>query len=100
MGGWNKFSDFYITIVGAVVSYILHLIVDKLTYRFFYIYCKEKKDEELRIAKSKKACYSFYKALYFIIVTIWGFLILRDERFIPAELLGHGSLDYMNADFP
>jgi hypothetical protein len=100
VGGWNKPSDFYITLVGALVSFILHLVVDKLTYSFFYTYCKEKKDEELRVAKAKKACYSFYKAMYFIIVTIWGYFMLRDERFIPRELLGHGSLDYMNADFP
>jgi hypothetical protein len=98
--GWNKFSDFHITIVGALVSYILQIVVDKVAYNFFYTYCKEKDDEELRIAKSKKACYSFYKGLYFIIVTIWGYLILKDEKFIPPELMGRGSVETMNVDFP
>lgn len=66
--------------------------MNMLTYDFFYRTCKEKKDEELRISKTLKACNSFYKAIYYICVTIWGYYILRDQYFVPPMLLGSGSL--------
>ena len=83
-----------------MVSYILHKVTDIVMWNFFYTYCKEKDDEELRIAKTKKACHSFYKGIYFVFVSIWGFLVLKDEKFLPPELLGKGSLQNINADFP
>jgi len=38
--------------------------------------------------------------MYFVFVTIWGFFVLKDEKFIPPELLGKGSFENINIDFP
>lgn len=43
-----------------------------------------------------KACNSFYKGLYFLAVTIWGFLILRNEKYCTPLLFGNGDLKYLN----
>jgi hypothetical protein len=67
---------------------------------FFYHYCKEKKDEKIRFAKTKKACNSFYKAIYFIVVTIWGYTVLKDEKYLPPSLLGTGSIELANVGYP
>ena len=70
------------------------------TWNFFYGICKEKEDEEIRYAKTKKACNSLFKAFYFITVSIWGYSILKDEPYLPKWLLGHGDLANMHADYP
>lgn len=75
---WPVLSDFYITIVSCLFIYISNFLVKMLTYDFFYRNCKEKIDEELRVSKTLKACSSFYKAIYYICVVIWGYNILKD----------------------
>jgi len=70
------------------------------TWSFFYNICKEKKDEEIRLAKTTKACNSFYKALYFMGVTYWGYETLKDEIYLPVWLLGHGDLQNAAVGFP
>lgn len=47
-----------------------------------------------------KAVKSFYKGGYFIIVVTWGYLILKNEYFMPASLLGNGDLNNLEAQFP
>lgn len=90
--GWPSYSDFYITLTFAVISFVVNYILNKLTWSFFYSYCKEKNNEKLRIGKTVKACNSFYKSLYFMLVTIWGYTVIKDEKYLPRALLGSGDL--------
>ena len=50
--GWPQYSDFYITVIGCVVSWITMVVMEKFTWKFFYDVCKEKDNEEIRIAKT------------------------------------------------
>lgn len=52
------------------------------------------------MAKTTKATNSFFKGLYFICVTTWGYQLLKDEKYLPPMLLGKGNLRNINADFP
>jgi len=83
-----------------LISALLSYIVEKLTWNFIYTNCKEKNDDVLRREKTKKACHSLYKGLYFIGITITGYYLLKDENFIPPEMFGHGSLKNMSSSFP
>ena len=58
--GWNKVSDFWITIVSAFVIKGLSHFIEKLLWNYFYIHCKEVDDEKVRRAKTKKAANSFF----------------------------------------
>jgi hypothetical protein len=71
-----------------------------LTWDFFYTYCKEKNDKELRKAKTLKACNSFYKGLFFMFAAGWGYYVLKDEPYLPPTLLGKGSLSELYTVYP
>lgn len=98
--GWPAYSDFYITFVAGLISMAVNKVFNAVTWNFFYAYCKEKKDEEVRLAKTKKACNSFYKVCYFTFATSWGYYILKDEPYLPPELLGHGDIEKVNETYP
>lgn len=98
--GWPEFSDFTITCVSCLIIYISNLLMNMLTYDFFYRTCKEKADEELRASKTLKACNSFFKAIYYICVVTWGYYLFKDEYFIPPMLLGKGQLNQIDKQFP
>jgi len=74
--------------------------MNKITWSFFYNNCKEKANESIRLAKTRKAADSFYKGIYFFGASIWGYYILRNEKYLPKELLGRGDASYFYADFP
>lgn len=97
---WPDYSDFYITLVFAGMSIVANFILNKITWRIFYAICKEKKDEEIRQAKTLKACNSFYKSIYFILSTAWGYYTLKNEKYLPSALLGHGDLTTINDNYP
>lgn len=71
-----------------------------VTWRFFYAYCKEKENEELRKSKTLKSCNSLYKGVYFVSVTIWGYYVLRDTDYLPWCLFGKGELNSLNVSYP
>jgi hypothetical protein len=98
--GWAKYEDFYITIFSCAAIYILNYVFNKLTWRFFYAICKEQKDEEIRQAKTLKACNSFYKGVYFIFSTSWGYYLLRDEPYLSPLLLGGGDMSRIIESYP
>jgi hypothetical protein len=89
--GWPRFSDFYITVIGCAVSWIIQVVMNKYTWKFFYDNCKEKVNEEVRRSKTQKSCDHFYKGFYFIIATVWGYLVMKDSAFLPPSLLGKGD---------
>ena len=71
-----------------------------LTWNYIYRNCKEQDDEEVRIAKTKKAAKSFYKSIYMSCVVTWGYLVLNDTSYLPKMLLGKGDVDNLNDNYP
>jgi hypothetical protein len=71
-----------------------------VTWGFFYNVCKEKNNEDIRRAKTLKACNSLYKACYFFTVTLWGYQVLKNERYLPKELFGEGDMKVMVDNYP
>ena len=71
--GWPSYKDFYITLIFAILSVIANMLMNLVTYNLFYSICKEKVNEEIRVSKTIKSCNSLYKAIYFILVTYWGY---------------------------
>jgi hypothetical protein len=98
--GWPSYKDFYITAIGCFVSWIMMTVLNKLTWNMFYHLCKEKENEEIRIAKTQKSCDHFYKGFYFIISTVWGYLVMKDSNFLPRSLLGVGDLSHVHDNYP
>ena len=47
--GWNTFSDFYITVISAILSYTANNMFVKMTFSFFYARIKDKSNELVRI---------------------------------------------------
>ena len=86
--GWPQYRDFYITGIASAVSWAIQTVMNKYTWNFFYKNCKEKNNEKVRQSKTQKSCDHFYKGFYFIIATVWGYLILKDSDFLPPYLLG------------
>lgn len=98
--GWNSLFDFWITVVAAIFIKVFNQAMNYITWNYFYTHCKEKDDEEIRLAKTEKACNSFFQFVYFSVIVVWGHIILREENFFPPELLGQGSLSNLTASFP
>jgi hypothetical protein len=91
--GWTSVSDLYLALVSFCVLFVLKKIIVSCVYRFIYDKCKEKENEEVRVQKSIKASYAFFKAIYFIFASIVGYYIIRDEPYLSHHLLGKGSFD-------
>ena len=98
--GWPQYSDFYITIIGCAVSWITQITLNKMTWQFFYDNCKEKENEEVRLSKTQKSCDHFYKGFYFIVATVWGYIVMKDSNFLPRSLLGKGDLSHVHDNYP
>ena len=79
---------------------VFNSLVVTITWPFFYEVCKEKKDEELRKSRTLKACNSFYKGLYFMISTLLGYYILRDEPYLSPYIMGKGDMSKISDGYP
>ena len=85
--------------LSAFILFVLHTLFINSFYNFFYNNCKEKKDEEIRASKTVKAVDNMFKGIYYLIVFIWGHIILRKEYFIPSMMLGSGDLWQLESKF-
>ena len=74
--------------------------MNKLTWNFFYDNCKEKENEAIRLAKTQKSCDHFYKGFYFVIATVWGYIVMKDSNFLPTSLLGVGDFRRAFDNYP
>ena len=98
--GWPQYSDFYITVIACVVSWAIQIVMNKYTWKFFYSNCKEKNNEQVRLSKTQKSCDHFYKGFYFIVATVWGFVMMKDSDFLPPYLFGKGDLSRSYENYP
>jgi hypothetical protein len=54
----------------------------------------------MRISRTNKATEACYKSLFACFITVFGYIVLRDEIYLPTSLLGNGSLDNLDAQYP
>ena len=98
--GWPLYTDLYRTCIGCAISWPMMLIINKYSWGFFYRICKEKKDEEVRIAKTKKMVDNAYRAIYFTFASIWAFVLGRNTELLPTALGGTSDFNHMFSNYP
>ena len=42
--------------------------------------------------RSKKGIFEVFKCLYFVASVTWGYMILKDEEYLPPSLGGSGDI--------
>jgi len=67
---------------------------------FFGYICKEQKDLKMKNLRSGKGAFCIYKAIYFAWATSWGYIVLKDQFYMPKFLGGSGDLFIGFRDFP
>jgi hypothetical protein len=98
--GWPMLSDLWITGVGAIASWALNIFINKFAWKFYYDRCKEKNDEEVRIAKTQKMIDNTFRAVFFTIASVWGIYLGRTEEYFPWILGGSGDFSHMYVNYP
>ena len=72
---------------GIVITPIM-ILIDYLSYPFFYKINKVKDNEELRIAKSKKQTSYLFKSLFYLCIVPYEIYYFRNEHWWPKFLGG------------
>lgn len=93
-------EDYIIMVISAIVVLVLEPLCAKGLYPHFYAVCKEKVDEEQRIARSKRGVVTIFKLVYFIYAASFGYLMMKDTYFLPPMLGGSGSFLNHFKDWP
>lgn len=96
-----KFSDLYITLISVPIFILTKLLIERIfkpisekiiSKRYTKV---DSEDNFSRQIYVKKLSTSFFKLIKYIIITSFGFLILRDADFFPISMGGKG--DFKNA---
>lgn len=87
-----KLTDFWIVLLGALISTVWERISHSIFYPIFAPVAKGD-DHEMRTFNTNKACRYFYQCQYFIIATIWGYHVLKPTGLLPWELGGEISVN-------
>lgn len=98
--GWPVLSDMWITVVGALVSWALNAFLNKFTWNFYYRECKEKNDEEARIAKTQKMVDNTFRTIFFTVASVWGYVLGFREEYFPMAIGGRGDFTHMFDNYP
>lgn len=95
-----EFKDFWITGVAALVFAPLQIILKNIFKHFYPSICKEQKDKKLQEVKCEKMGMCTYKAIYFVWATTWGYLVLKDQYYMPRYLGGSGDFNKCMDEYP
>ena len=97
-----RISDFWVTVAASLVFALLEYLFKQILYVFFIPYCKEQKNLKEREMRSKKGCFSIYRTIYFIFAVAWGYIVLKDQDYLPPSLGGSGDLlnGWKDFDYP
>jgi ceramide synthetase len=97
-----KYSDLikcvYFMVLIGFFKYTLEHYFQKISVRIMkeqYRNPKNEKNRKLGIIYKKKLAIHMFKGLCYLILTVSGYLILKDLDFYPKSLLGHGWLPNM-----
>jgi hypothetical protein len=64
---------------------------EQVFYPLYYPYCKEKKNEQIRERRTRKAVSNMYRLFYYTTSTAMGYITLKDSFILPPGLGGSGS---------
>jgi len=97
-----KYSDLF-----PIFKYLVMLMVIRFicaNYIFIYIapyFVPEKKwNKEVRIEKIQRFGHVFFKLLFFVFVTIYGWILLKDKNWVPPIIGGYGETKYCWVNYP
>lgn len=92
--------DFKWTLLSIAIISIVDFIAHKVLNKLFRPLCKIQDDIEERDRRTEKAAYSGFKLLYFLAVSVWGFVILHNKQFFPSLLGGTGDFHKCSQNYP
>ena len=85
-------SDYSLTAMWSVIFAILEITLHRLFQIPAAYLCKtqEKGKEKEKAKRVQKMAYSFYRGCYFLVATSWGYIVFKDEPWMPWQLGGKG----------
>jgi dolichol kinase len=86
--------EFRITIVVAVLCYLLRVVADYVFYPYFYKVMDFASDEQDRIVRATKLTDKTYSGIYHVFVITYGFIVLSNTEYFPRMLGGRGNNDF------
>ena len=95
-----NWRDFKWTLLSVAIISILDVIAYMVLNKLFRPICKIQDDIEERDRRTEKASYSGFKLIYFLAVTIWGYVILHNKQFFPPLLAGSGDFHKCSQNYP
>jgi hypothetical protein len=84
---YPMFSDFWLTAKSTLLFCMIDWFCRQHLFKLFRPYCKEQNDLVLRDIRCKKAAVHVYKTIYFLVTTVYGFIIMKDTHFL-SKLYG------------
>jgi len=97
-----RMADFTVTVAASLVFAALEYLFKHILYVIFIPWCKEQNNLKERENRSKKGCFSIYRTIYFIFAVAWGYIVLKDQDYLPPSLGGSGDISnaWKNYEFP
>lgn len=68
----------FVTVSTAFCVYFVKHVLAKVFTPLIRPVLKDQDDEEMIALRTKKANAYFYKTVYYTIVTVWGYIIMKD----------------------
>ena len=78
-----QITDFWKSLVVAVGTQVVRVTVKIKCAPLFFDVVKGKDDEELKMKYAQKCADYSFSTIQYMIVTIWGFLVLRETKRLP-----------------
>lgn len=94
--------EFRVTIVAAVVCYVMKVVTDYLAYPYYYRLTEFEKNDEMRNILTRKLTDKIYSFTYHVLVITYGFVVLSQTEYFPKMLGGSGANNYEKlwSEFP
>ena len=92
--------DFKWTLLSIAIISICDVLAFMVLSRLFRPFVKIQDDLEERDRRSEKAGYNLFKLGYYVAVTAWGYVILKDKQFFPVLLGGSGDINRCFEKYP
>ena len=80
--------DFWRVVVGAVVAYAGKMLIAKLTFPIAYSAARGGNDEKTRLKYAHKIAENCGSLVQYVVVSIWGYIVLKDSNFMPRFMGG------------
>lgn len=93
-------SVFWIPLCSSVVLFVCKHAIQHETKPFLLSICKDQHDKLLNDARATKASLLVFKNLFYITMSAWAYIILKDTEIFPTWLGGTGSLENCFKEYP